>query len=155
MRILCGILAGIVAMQLTSAVALADETVDQLPANLTKCYNEAYSTVDIVDCTNKEAQYWDNMLNNNYRRARQACKVAAGNVDPGEQEQFIANCHNELKQAQLNWIAFRDHMNNIQCTLSPNYGGTMQQLDCASGYNQLIKEQAKRLGDIASSILDF
>lgn len=137
------VVASAVALQFAGIAQAAEPT---LPADVQKCYDNAVATPDIIECSNKEAEYWDKVLNENYKIAMQSCtKIAQDYYEGAEQKDFEAKCKKKLKSTQLTWLKYRDGMADVQCELSPNYRGTMQQLECASAYTTLVKEQALKL----------
>lgn len=127
---------------------------EELPGAIQKCYAASVSDNDLVECNEAEAEYWDKVLNHNYKAAQKACSAIAEDyyVDE-EQVNFAKKCKDDLKKTQLTWIKYRDAMSDIQCRLSPSYMGTMQKVDCASSYTQIVKEQALKLGRVYSNEL--
>lgn len=137
----------------TSSVAWAEEEyqdpAEVLPVHISKCYQDAFATIDIIDCINAETEYWDRLLNENYKKAMQSCvEVARDNFEGVEQQEFEAKCKQQLKSTQLTWIKYRDGMSAVQCDLSPDFGGTAQRIGCASAYKEIVKEQALKLGRV-------
>lgn len=121
----------------------------KLPPAIQQCYDNAYSDSDIAACSTMEGEFWDKVLNQNYKKAMSGCKTfAQDNMSEEEQAQGIKKCQNDIKTAQRNWIKYRDAMSAVLCDYASNYGGTMQYLQCASGKTEIIREQALRLMQI-------
>lgn len=118
----------------------------KLPPAIQQCYDNAISDSDIAACSTMEGEYWDKVLNHNYKKAMAGCKTfAQDNLSEQEQAQGIKKCQNDLKTAQRNWIKYRDAMSAVLCDYASDYGGTMQYIQCASGKTAIIREQALRL----------
>lgn len=64
------------------------------------------TTLGMSMCNNAEAEYWDKLLNEEYRETMVWAKAS----DQDDQEYFpgFANRANALRDAQRAWIAFRD-----------------------------------------------
>lgn len=138
------VLASAVAVQFAGMAQAADPTP---PAAIQKCYDNAMGDFDLVECINAETEFWDKLLNDNYKKAMRGCtSFAQGYFTGAEVKDVEAKCKKQLKDTQRTWIKFRDGMSGIQCEYSFNYGGTLQRVECASAYNELVKEQALRLG---------
>lgn len=137
------VFASAVALQFAGMAQAAEPTP---PAHIQKCYDNAMSDFDLVDCNDVEAKFWDKVLNDNYKMAMRGCTlVAQDNFEGTEAKKFEENCKKQLKDTQRTWIKYRDGMAKVQCDLFPDFGGTLQQVGCASAYNDLVKEQALKL----------
>lgn len=103
------------------------------------------STVGIGQCLGAETADWDALLNTSYTQAMARAKTFDAALNKGEGE--ITETAPLLKQAQRNWIAFRD----ASCTYqAARYqGGTMSGTTYASCVLGLTADQALRLRAIA------
>lgn len=139
----------ILALAFSSGCVLAEEEYP-LPAEVKQCYETAYSDRDLSACVELEAEFWDKKLNAYYTKALKRCaSFAEDNFSEEEQSGIRKACESDLKNAQRNWIKFRDSMTKVHCKYPVNFGGTMQFLECSSAKAQIVKDQALRLKSLS------
>lgn len=106
---------------------------------------EGQTTIGMVMCLQSETKDWDMLLNAQYSKAMQRAEDA--DADLAELQSAAPPAAPVLKQAQRNWIAFRD----ASCTYESIrfQGGSAGGPASASCMLQLTGEQALRLRDVA------
>lgn len=92
---------------------------------------DGQTTIGMVACSARETAWWNEILNHNYATLQEALDA----------ETFEA-----LREAQRNWIAFRD----AECSFQYSYWreGTIRSLYGASCQLQMTAERALALGEV-------
>ena len=91
-------------------------------------------TMAMQDCLNEAYNYWDHLLNANYKKAKAACDEMSG--DPKQ-------CRDKLLKAERAWIKYRDGMADVVWEL--NGGGTFSGVAAMDFLATETKKQAKLL----------
>ena len=86
----------IASLALPSASLAQEQGSEELAPGFDACMGQATATVEMVNCLNSAYEYWDGILNRNYRQAIRDC------ADSGEPE-----CKKKLQKAQ------RDNVQNF------------------------------------------
>ncbi len=92
-------------------------------------FEEAFTTVDIVNVTDESAKEYDRLMNAFYQKLLEK-------IDEKDQE--------IVRQSQRDWVKFRDSEMKLNGVLSQDKygGGTIQSIYNNSNYMQLVKERA-------------
>ncbi len=125
--VMCGLLAA--GMAAPSAVLAAGE--EELAPGFNACMNRASATTDMVECYNSAYNFWDKILNRNYKRAMNNCE------DYGTPE-----CKANLKKAQRAWIQYKEGMSDY---IYKSSDGTMSRLRAIGFLTEETKKQAQLL----------
>ncbi len=97
------------------------------------CMDTAYSTVDMLACTDAEVKKHDKLLNANYRKLM-------SNLNPDRQA--------TLRKAQRLWIKYRQA--NCDFYYDPE-GGTIQSLHSSGCVLTMTADRAKELGSLLAN----
>lgn len=122
----CGLLAAVLAAP--SAVLAAEE---ELAPGFNACMQRGYSTANMVECYNSAYEYWDKILNRNYKKAMKNCD-----------EDGTPECKANLKKAQIAWIQYKESMSDF---ISSSSDGTISRVNTISFLAEETKKQAKLL----------
>lgn len=123
----CGLLAA--ALAAPSAVLAAGE--EELAPGFNACMNKASATTDMVECYNSAYNFWDKILNRNYKRAMKNCD-----------ENGTPECKANLKKAQRAWIQYKEGMSDYIYNSSD---GSMSRLSAIGFLTEETKKQAQLL----------
>lgn len=121
----------IASLALPSAALAQEQGSEELAPGFDACMGQATSTVEMVNCLNSAYEYWDGILNRNYKQAIRDC------ADSGEPE-----CKKKLQKAQRAWIQYKEGMAGF---IYSSTGGTMSSLNAASFLATETKKQAELL----------
>ena len=121
----------IASLALPSAALAHEQGSEELAPGFDACMGQATATVEMVNCLNSAYEYWDGILNRNYRQAIRDC------ADSGEPE-----CKKKLQKAQRAWIQYKEGMADF---IYSSTGGTMSSLNAASFLATETKKQAELL----------
>ncbi len=122
----CGLLCA--ALAAPCAVQAAEE---ELAPGFNACMNRSSATTDMIGCYDSAYQYWDKILNKNYKMAMKNCD-----------EEGTPQCKANLKKAQRAWIQYKEGMAEYIYSSSD---GTMSRLSAAGFLAEETKKQAKLL----------
>ena len=125
--IMCGLL--VAGMAAPSAVLAAEE--EELAPGFNACMNRASATTEMVECYNSAYNFWDKILNRNYKRALKNCE-----------EYGTQLCEANLKKAQRTWIQYKEGMSDYIYNSSD---GTMSRLSAIGFLTEETKKQAQLL----------
>lgn len=106
---------------------------DELAPGFDECEGKAQSTADNLECLSQAYTYWDNILNENFKVAKDACSEA-------ERPKI---CVSDLVKAQRLWIQYKDTMSAVIMEL--NGGGSLSRILANSFLARETKKQAKLL----------
>ena len=95
------------------------------------CMEQATATADMKNCLNAAYEYWDGILNRNYKQAMRNCE------EFGEPE-----CKKKLLKAQRAWIQYKEGWVDY---IYSSTGGTMSSLNALSFQAPETKKQAELL----------
>ncbi len=123
---LCGLLAA--GLAAPSAAMAAEE---ELAPGFNACMQRGYSTANMVECYNSAYEYWDKILNKNYKKAMKNCD-----------EDGTPECKAKLKQAQRAWIQYKESMSDYIVSSSD---GSISRVNAISFLAEETKKQAKML----------
>ena len=123
---LCGLLAA--GLAAPSAAMAAEE---ELAPGFNACMQRGYSTANMVECYNSAYEYWDKILNKNYKKAMKNCD-----------EDGTPECKAKLKQAQRSWIQYKESMSDYIVSSSD---GSISRVNAISFLAEETKKQAKML----------
>lgn len=126
----------VVALSL-QAPAAADEEKDPfpLPSSIQKCYEQTETDSQVVDCTQLEADHWENQVNVTLRQAELKCHRLASlyDFDPN----YGMNCRKNLHQGHQAWFNYRSAMLAAQCG---DRDDSFMSYECAAMRSRLTKE---------------
>lgn len=122
----------IVSLALPSAALAQGQDSEELAPGFGACMEQATATVDMVGCLNSAYEYWDGVLNKNYRQAMRNCE------EFGEPE-----CKKKLQKAQRAWIQYKDGWADY---IHASTGGTMSTLKAMDFLVTETRKQAELLG---------
>jgi uncharacterized protein YecT (DUF1311 family) len=108
-----------------------------IDAQLEKCKTENESTQGQVECMAQAEADWDKELNKNYKQLMSLLD------EEGKQE---------LKTAQVKWIAFRDAESNARTAVARKTQGTIVRLYCAGNRLEMTRQRALELAEYISWI---
>lgn len=134
-RILCLLAA---ALALSAAPVFAQERMiapdpTELAPGFRACMSEADTDMAMSDCYSAATQYWDAILNANFKKAMAACAQASDEKA----------CRDTLREAQRQWMRYRDAMIPV---LMPEDAGTLQRVEANAFVAEETKKQAGLLG---------
>lgn len=121
----------IASLALPSSALAQGQDSEEFAPGFDACMGQATATVDMVNCLNSAYEYWDGILNRNYKQAMREC------ADSGEPE-----CKKKLQKAQRAWIQYKEGMAGF---IYSSTGGTMSSLNAASFLATETKKQAELL----------
>lgn len=79
----------------------------ELAPGFNQCMDAANgSSPDMIDCATAAYQYWDKLLNAEYKKAQ---KICSGNENKDE----IKACLGKLKKTQQLWIQYKENMSDL------------------------------------------
>ncbi len=120
---------------LLAAVLVAPSAVlateEELAPGFNACMQRGYSTANMVECYNSAYEYWDKILNKNYKKAMKNCD-----------EDGTPECKANLKKAQIAWIQYKEIMSAF---ISSSSDGTISRVNTISFLAEETKKQAKLL----------
>lgn len=106
---------------------------EELAPGFDECEGKAQSTADNLECLSQAFSYWDNILNENFKVAKDACSEA----------ERPKTCVSDLVKAQKLWIQYKDTMSAVIMEL--NGGGSLSRILANSFLARETKKQAKLL----------
>lgn len=122
----------LVASLILPSAALAEgQDGEELAPGFDACMSKSVATVDMVNCLNAAYDYWDGVLNKNYRQAMRDCE------DSGTPE-----CKKKLQKAQRAWIQYKEGWIDY---IYASTGGTMSTLKAMDFLVTETRKQAKLL----------
>jgi uncharacterized protein YecT (DUF1311 family) len=113
-------------LKATSASANAQSDTDL--ESIGTCYEKAMTTLEIKICANREYGYYDNLLNNQYKKLLKLL--------PRAQQHLLVD-------TQKAWWTYRQKECNLMSL--KHEGGTMQEVDLVQCYIALNKERSEEL----------
>lgn len=122
-------------ISLTCLFLLAGNSVkaEELAPGFDECEGKAQSSADNLECLSQAYTYWDNILNENFKVANDACSEAE------RPKVCVAN----LVKAQRLWIQYKETMASVVMDL--NGGGSLSRILANSFLARETKKQAKLL----------
>lgn len=134
-RILCCLTA---ALTLLAVPGLAQERMiapdpTELAPGFRACMSEADTDMAMSACYAAATEYWDAILNANFKKAMAACAQAS--------DEKV--CRETLREAQRQWMRYRDAMIPV---LMPEDAGTLQRVEANAFVAEETKKQAGLLG---------
>ena len=121
----------VASLVLPSSALAEGQNGEEFAPGFDACMSKSVATVDMVNCLNAAYDYWDGILNRNYKQAIRDC------ADSGEPE-----CKKKLQKAQRAWIQYKEGMADF---IHSSTGGTMGSLNAASFLATETKKQAELL----------
>ena len=125
------ILAGLLAL----CIALPVQAEEEFAPGYNACWEKVTRAQDNAGCWGEAATYWDGVLNKNYKKALAFCD----DTNQGE------NCKNAVRQAQLNWIKYKEAMMRAIPYIEGPAGVHMHDAAVAEFLARETKKQAKAL----------
>lgn len=154
----------LIAITLFSSQIIADEQVDQWVTQLEQCVKDNFSLdnisdtpktmcigersqfciehitspsdVDLRNCIISETKIWDLLLNKYYQKT--SAQIAE--LKPDDQSYAGENPQESFKQAQRDWLKFRD--SECEAHTLFNYGGSFSRIEYGSCLNEMTAERA-------------
>jgi uncharacterized protein YecT (DUF1311 family) len=117
-------------------VAFADD--DAQTPGLDSCLGNAPDYNDVSNCYSNALEYWDKILNDNYKKAKNECSNA---VD-------AQKCLATLLEAQRSWLTYRDGMKETIYEIMGR--GRVTDVFTAEFMYTATKQQAVHLGELKS-----
>ena len=105
---------------------------EELAPGYNACIDKAQSTADNVECLTGAYNYWDKVLNANFKKAQGACEDTAN----------AKECRARLLKAQRLWIQYKEAMGDALYGMG---GGTMDSLTVGHFLAEETKKQAQLL----------
>ena len=106
---------------------------EELAPGFAQCMEKAESTAASIECLTAAYNHWDKILNENFKRAREACKDS----------EHADKCEKDLVKAQRLWIQYKEAMFPVIDEL--NGGGSMARLMVNDFAVSETKKQARLL----------
>lgn len=104
---------------------------EELAPGFSSCADKATSTADLVECYTAAHNYWDKILNANFKKAQASCADAATDEK---------QCRAALLKAQRLWIQYKEAM--INAIYAMGSGGTIDNLTTGNFLAKETKKQA-------------
>lgn len=114
-------------------LAVSSVKAEELAPGFDECEGKAQSSADNLECLSQAYTYWDNILNENFKVAKDACSEAE------RPKVCVAN----LVKAQRLWIQYKETMASVVMDL--NGGGSLSRILANSFLARETKKQAKLL----------
>lgn len=108
---------------------------EELAPGFNACAEKAQSTAEQVECYTAAYNYWDKVLNANFKKAQAGCEAAAD----------AKECRAKLLKAQRLWIQYKEAM--ADSLYASGGGGTMDHLTVGHFAARETKKQAQLLGN--------
>lgn len=113
----------------------AAEDREELAPGFNACVRQSGgSTPQMVACGQAAYEYWDKRLNDEYKKARQAC--------------FDDACRDRLQNMQRLWVRYKEAMGDVLFRSLDRVGGSMSRLDAVTFSAEETKKQAELLRDL-------
>ena len=106
---------------------------EELAPGFAQCMEKAESTSDSIECLTGAYKHWDKILNENFKKAKEACK---------DSEQ-AEKCEKDLMKAQRLWIQYKEAMFPVIDAL--HGGGSMARMLADEFAASETKKQAQLL----------
>ena len=129
--------AALVALSLSGASALAQPQ-EELAPGFDACVQQSGgATPQLVACAQAAYEFWDKRLNEEYKKARQAC--------------FDETCREKLLGAQRHWIQYKEAMGDMLFRGLQRTGGSMDRLNAVTFSAEETKKQTLLLQELLRS----
>ncbi|MBR6975863.1 MAG: DUF1311 domain-containing protein [Ottowia sp.] len=129
--------AALVALSLSGASALAQPQ-EELAPGFDACVQQSGgATPQLVACAQAAYEFWDKRLNEEYKKARQAC--------------FDETCREKLLGAQRHWIQYKEAMGDVLFRSLQRTGGSMGRLNAVTFSAEETKKQTLLLQELLRS----
>jgi uncharacterized protein YecT (DUF1311 family) len=116
---------------------LPSHPIEQL---LAACIEKDQTTLGMVACRQKALEAWDKELNRLYTRL-------SGLLNAEQKQEF--------KEAQRNWMTYRDSQIKAMAGLYAAKSGSINKLIAAEKYKDITRHQAELLNELLASQLDL
>lgn len=129
------LLPALCALVLAAAPARADDIDYEKDApGYEACMAEAYNTRAMLDCMQSAYEFWDGVLNRNYKTTMNDCAELSGD----------AQCKDKIRKAQRLWVLYKEAMSKAFGAMSD---GTSASLAAMSFLVETTKAQARYLSN--------